>query len=68
RPSRHLPVSGNDQPAPSIRPVHRGAVKASADEVLTNPRARSARLRAGERTDAPIWPSPNNDLANRRAA
>ena len=68
RPSRHLPVSGNDQRAPSIRPVHRGAVKASADEVLTNPRARSARLRAGKRTDAPIWPSPNNDLANRRAA
>ena len=68
RPSRHLPVSVNDQRAPSIRPVHRGAVKASADEVLANPRARSARLRAGERTDAPIWPSPNDDLANRRAA
>lgn len=64
RPSRHLPVSGEDQWAPSIRPVHRGAVKALADEVSANPRARSARLRAGERTDAPVWPTPTN----RRAA
>ena len=72
RPSRHLPVSAEDQQAASIRPVHRGAVKASSDEVSTNPRARSARLRAGERTDAPVWPTPPrgpaNDDANRRAA
>jgi 16S rRNA (cytosine1402-N4)-methyltransferase len=68
RPSRHLPVSVNDQRAPTIRLVHRGLVKPSFDEVLTNPRARSARLRVGERTNAPIWPSPNDDLASGRAA
>ncbi len=68
RPSRHLPVSVNDQRAPSIRLVHQGLVRASSDEVLANPRSRSARLRVGERTDSPIWPSPNDDLASRRAA
>jgi 16S rRNA (cytosine1402-N4)-methyltransferase len=33
----------------TLRPVTRGALKPSLDEVAVNPRARSARLRAAER-------------------
>ena len=36
---------------PVLRPLTRGALKASAAEVAGNPRARSARLRVAERTD-----------------
>jgi 16S rRNA (cytosine1402-N4)-methyltransferase len=36
---------------PAVRLVTRGAHKASADEIASNPRARSARLRAAEKLD-----------------
>ena len=36
----------------SLRPVTRGAVRPSAEEVISNPRSRSARLRAAERLQA----------------
>jgi 16S rRNA (cytosine1402-N4)-methyltransferase len=36
----------------TLRPVTRGALKATASEVARNPRARSARLRAAERIPA----------------
>ncbi len=55
RPSRHLPENVTSGPAPSFRLLHRGAQKPSATEVSSNPRARSARLRSAERTDAPAW-------------
>ena len=55
RPSRHLPDSPEDAP-PTFRLLGRSAAKPSADEVQANPRARSARMRAAERTDAPAWP------------
>jgi 16S rRNA (cytosine1402-N4)-methyltransferase len=49
--SRHRPA--RDVPVPSFRLLHRKALRPAADELGANPRARSARLRAAERTDAP---------------
>lgn len=57
RPSRHAPVSAQAERAPSFRLLHRRAVSPAIDEVRRNPRARSARLRAGERTGAPPFPA-----------
>lgn len=57
RPSRHAPVSAQAERAPSFRLLHRRAVSPGTDEVLRNPRARSARLRTGERTSAPPFPA-----------
>ena len=52
RPSRHLPDAGTSQ-APTFRLIKRGALKPGQQECTANPRARSARLRSAERTDAP---------------
>ncbi len=57
RPSRHQPDGGTPARAPSFHLLRRGAAKATPDEVTANPRARSARLRAAERTAAPAWPA-----------
>jgi 16S rRNA (cytosine1402-N4)-methyltransferase len=56
RASRHLPASDRDTPAPSFHMLFRRALPPGVDEVTSNPRARSARLRAAERTAAPAWP------------
>jgi len=55
-PSRHAPVGANDSAAPSFKLLTRRPVTADIIELNNNPRARSAKLRAAERTNAPALP------------
>ncbi|MGE0653914.1 MAG: 16S rRNA (cytosine(1402)-N(4))-methyltransferase RsmH [Alphaproteobacteria bacterium] len=58
RPSRHQPSLSSRgtarEAAPTFRLIRRGVLKPRAAEIDANPRARSARLRAAIRTDAPL--------------
>ena len=58
--SRHAPPTPQG-PAPSFDLLFNGARAASDAEVAANPRARSAKLRAAVRTDAPVWPAQRKD-------
>ena len=56
RASRHLPMAQEEGRAPTFTLIKTGAIKPGTEETAANPRARSARLRGAERTQAPAWP------------
>jgi len=56
RHSRHLPEAPDPAPrAATFQPLHRGTCRPSRAECAANARARSARMRAARRTEAPAW-------------
>jgi len=60
--SRHRPQPGS-APMPTFKLVQRRALAPSEDEIRSNPRARSARLRMAERTGNPAWPPQPERIA-----
>ncbi len=62
--SRHMPDSRTG-PAPSFALPFKGHLGATDGEIARNPRARSAKLRAGIRTEAPPMPSIAAEIALR---
>ena len=62
RPSRHQPLDASASVAPSFETLFRKAQIAGDKETAANPRARSAKLRAAIRTDAPPFPLSLDEL------
>ncbi len=62
--SRYLPPQAANENQPSFILQKRAGTGAGKDELGANPRARSARLRTGVRTNAKPWPQDDNLLAN----
>lgn len=60
--SRHLPPELGAARDPSFLEVKHRAQKPGDDETSVNPRARSARLRAAQRTQADVWPFDEDDV------
>jgi 16S rRNA (cytosine1402-N4)-methyltransferase len=63
--SRYLPGPAAPTQAPSFRIVNTRGLTPNKKETDANPRARSARLRVGHRTEAPAW--DRTDAGSRRA-
>lgn len=63
RGSRHLPEQSIKSELPSFQIFNGRPLTPSKGECEVNPRARSARLRAGYRTDAAPWPLDLDELA-----
>jgi len=61
--SRHAPEV--KRMAPTFRPITKRPATADDDEIARNPRARSAKLRAAERTEAPARPDVPQGLLPR---
>jgi len=60
--SRHLPPQSVKLQVPSFEIVNPRPLTPSKEELEVNPRARSARLRAAVRTQAPPWPLDEDRL------
>lgn len=60
--SRHLPPQIESIVPPSFQIINLRSLTSSQSELEANPRARSARLRTGIRTDADPWPPEAGDL------
>ena len=54
--SRHVPEARHEEFAPTFFEINRRPTVPNTKEVENNPRARSARMRAAERTAFPPWP------------
>ncbi|MEZ5852159.1 MAG: 16S rRNA (cytosine(1402)-N(4))-methyltransferase RsmH [Hyphomicrobiaceae bacterium] len=54
--SRHVPIADDSEQHASFRIVNQRPLTPSQDEIAANPRARSAKLRAAVRTEAPAIP------------
>ena len=54
--SRHAPPMPESLRTPSFHALMKGVATPGDGETATNPRARSAKMRAAERTTAPAWP------------
>jgi 16S rRNA (cytosine1402-N4)-methyltransferase len=61
--SRHLPPGSAPSREPSFHLDSPRPISPPLEEVESNPRARSAKLRAGVRTEAPAWPEDGAGLA-----